>query len=322
MGSQFLAEEQLRKLPYLRNVPKDGRTVPLLTFFRRTAQDWHLYLPVKPGELGRLAGGEPISGSYLASAPADPGIDFELKLGTLIVQHMSFSDLLEQFGKLENDVHRCSAVLETYDVLWAVRASKERSASLLIQSQLEYLLFLLRAMYDVLQAVVQIVARKLVLVGGDGRPALKNLPHSFSDIVIKDRQFRPLGEIQSRWKVPCPLAEWYVSEGPFFQLLRDLRDGIAHQGANPPTVFETEWGFAIAPDAPPWSRVEALLRGERYNGRLAFPSRAVCRVCLTGHSFHRTFRGSRSGLRATAGSDSRRREAVRQVAIRHKDRGA
>lgn len=63
---KLLSEEQLRKLPYLRTIPKDGRTVPLQTFFEPIARDWHLYLIVKPGELGRLSGGEPISGSYLS----------------------------------------------------------------------------------------------------------------------------------------------------------------------------------------------------------------------------------------------------------------
>lgn len=176
--------------------------------------------------------------------------------------------MLENFGKLENDIHRCSAVLEKYQILWASR-THARSAALLVQSELEYLLFLLRSLYDVLQAIVQAIAAKLVLLDGSGRPALKNLPKSFREVVMKDRELRSLDEIQSRWNMPRPLAEWYLGEAVFFRMLRTLRDGIAHHGANPPTVFETEWGFAIAPDAAPWKHVEALLPGERWNGRLA-----------------------------------------------------
>jgi len=224
---------------------------------------------VRPGELGRLAGGEPISGSYLSLEVVDRGRDFEFPLGTLVAQQMSFLEVLDQLGKIESGVHRCSAVLEKYQILWTTRGSRAKSASLLVQSELEYLLLLLRALYDNLQAIVQSVARKLVLVDGSNKPALKNLPKSFREVVMKDGQLRSVDEIQNRWRMPQPLAEWYLEEAVFFRLLRDLRDGIAHEGARPPTVFETEWGFAISTDSQPWRQVEALLSDERWNGKLA-----------------------------------------------------
>lgn len=172
MRFESLSVAELSKLPYLRTVPRDGRTVPLITFYAPVAADWHLYLMVKPGELGRLAGGEPISGSYLSSAAADPGGDVEFALGTLIVRHLSFVEVLDQLHKLENDIHRSAAVVEKYHLLWAARAHGTRSAALLIQSELEYLLLLLRSLYDLLQGIVRTVASKVVYLDGPKRPVM------------------------------------------------------------------------------------------------------------------------------------------------------
>jgi hypothetical protein len=269
MRSESLEVPELSKLPYLRTVPRDGRIVPLITFYEPAAADWHLYWIVKAGELGRIAGGEPISGSYVSSIAADATIDFEFALGTLIVQHLSFVEVLPELGKLENDVHRCAAILEKYHLLWATRAAGKRSASLLIQSELEYLLFLLRSLYDLLQGIVRAVAAKLVYLDGTNRPVLKSLPTSFREVAITNKGPRSVEEIEARWDMPRPLAAWYVEEAGFFRLLRKLRDGIAHRGGTPPTVFETEWGFAIAPEKDPWTLAHELLPGERRKNDLA-----------------------------------------------------
>jgi hypothetical protein len=80
---------------------------------------------------------------------------------------------------------------------------------------------------------------------------------------------RSIEEIRSRWNMPEPLAAWYAEESRFLRRLRSLRDGIAHRGATPPTVFETEWGFAVAPAKDPWAQVDELLPGERRSNNLA-----------------------------------------------------
>lgn len=269
MRSEPLGRAELQKLPHLRAVPADGRIVPLVTFFDAQQRDWHLYTIVKPGELGRLAGGEVISGAYMSSAPANAETDLEFVLGTLAFQHLSFVEVLRPLDKLQNDIHRCAAILEKYHLIWTTRQSTARSASLLVQSEVEYLMLLLRSLYDLLHEVVCAVAAKLVLLGGDNRPIVKNLPGSFRAVAMNGDERRQADDIQSRWKLPRRLAEWYATEAQFFRLLRSLRDGIAHSGASPPTVFETEWGFAVAPERAPWADVHALLPGDRRANDLA-----------------------------------------------------
>jgi hypothetical protein len=269
MRSEPLGIAELLKLPYLQTVPRDGRIVPLVTFWEQETADWYLYVVVNPGELGRMAGGEVISGSYVSSRVADPVQDIELSLGTLVFQHLSFVEVLAQFDKLQNDVHRCAAILEKYHLIWEARQRGTKSAALLIQSETEYLLLLLRSLYDLLQEVVRAVAAKLVHLDGSNRPVLKPLPKSFREVAMKGNDLRTIDDIEQRWSMPRQLAEWYAEEAEFFRLLRSLRDGIAHYGASPPTVFETEWGFAVAPAKDPWTQVHALLPGERRKNDLA-----------------------------------------------------
>lgn len=269
MRSEPLGIEQLSKLPYLRTVPRDGRIVPLITFYEPAAADWHLHMIVKPGELGRMAGGEPISGSYLSPKVAAPSTDVEFALGTLVIQHLSFIEALDLLDRLQNDVHRCAAILEKYHLLWETRLARDRSASLLVQSELEYLLFLLRSLYDLLQGMVRTLAAKFIHLTGSNEPKIKGLPSSFREMVMTNDRLRSVDEIEDRWNLPRALAAWYVEEGQFFRLLRSLRDGIAHRGATVPTVFETEWGFAVSPDKDPWKQVHSLLPGERQPNDLA-----------------------------------------------------
>jgi hypothetical protein len=260
------SKEQLEKLPYINFLPRDGRVVPLQAFFDSAAKDWHLYVPHSDKELIRLADGEIISGSYLGQAPADASSDIDFPLGTLVIQHLSFPAALAALGNLENDVHRCAAILQKYHLFWAQRHDKHRSAPLLVESELEYLLFLLRSMYDLLQDLVRVVCRRLVYLDDRSRRAMVDLPGSFAGIALKGNEILEIGELVRRFRMPESLAHWYHAEAPFFRELRRLRDGIAHHGGRSPTIFETEWGFAIMPSEPPWDRFKEWPEEKRWQG--------------------------------------------------------
>ena len=269
MRSESINKAELSKLPYLRRVPNDGRVAPVLAFWDSGTGEWHLYMVVAPGELGRVATAGMVTGSYIASVPAEPSTDTEFVLGTFVLQHLSFANVLRPIEKIQSDIHHCAAILEKYDLIWRTQGNRARSASLLIQSEIEYLVLLLRSLYDLLQEVVKAVAAKLIVLDGTSRPVLKQLPKSFGDIALSGDNVRSADDIEKHWNVPRPLADWYAEEAGFFRLLRGMRDSIAHSGNTPPTVFETEWGFAIAPDTFPWREVHALLPGERRKNDLA-----------------------------------------------------
>ena len=266
--SNSVPKDQLEKLPFVQHIPDDGRIVSLQSYYDHETTDWHLWLPVRPGELGRIAGGEVVTGSYYAVAPADPSRDFELPLGTLLTMRVSFAPVLRQFGKLESDVHRCAAVLEKYHLFSAMRGENSTDASLLVVSELEYLLMLLRSLYDTLQGVVGVVASKLIHLNGTQRRVTRDLPSSFAGVALVGAQSRGLEEMESRWGIPDPLGRWYQYEAPFFREVRELRDGISHHGRSLPTVYSVDWGFAIKPSEPPWNRFDEWPSEQLWDGRL------------------------------------------------------
>jgi len=261
--------EDLRQLPYVQALPRDGRLVPLQPFFDAEVGDWHLYVPHANRSLIRLADGESISGSYLARTAADPNRDLHFPLGTLIVRHLSYVGTLTALGHLENDVHRCAAVLEKYHLIWENRHTSDHAAGLLIESELEYLLLLLRSLYDLLQSVVCDLGRRLRRIDNPTRRGIQDLPGSFADVVMRDELVLDATVVAERFRMPEALATWYHAEAHFFSKLRKLRDGIAHHGHRASTVFETDWGFAVDPSDAVWTPFTPFLVGPRWSERLA-----------------------------------------------------
>lgn len=86
-GTMLLRKSELHKLPHIKNIPKDGRAIPLSQFFDDRTREWRLLIPHDEDHLVRLLDGEPIIGHYLSHSPADDFTDLEFGLGTLIIQH-------------------------------------------------------------------------------------------------------------------------------------------------------------------------------------------------------------------------------------------
>lgn len=267
MMTHQITESEAQQLPYVKIVPSDGRIVPLVTFYDTGTKEWFFHAP-HDGSIIRIQDGEVISGSYLANATANPRTDFVFPLGTFVVQHLSFEDILDILAKIENDVHRCAAVLEKYEVLWRKRRELGESASLLIESELEYLIFLLRSLYDLLQGLIRRLGSRFVRLDDRSVRAMSSLSPRFSDIVVKNDEIVELSDLVSRYRMPEQLARWYHMEAPFFRELRDLRNGIAHRGRRLPSIYKTEWGFAVSPSEAPWSKFKVWSPEQLYQGRL------------------------------------------------------
>lgn len=283
-----ISRKDIQKLPYVTSIPQDGRIVPLQTFYDAAVNDWFLYMPHGQAELIRIQDGETISGSYLGRAKADPKMDIEIQLGGLIIQHLSFSGTLAALGKMENNFHRSAAVMEKYHVIWRQRNQSHSSAALLIESELEYLVFLIRSLYDRLQDIVRDLCGRFVRLDDRSVKAMNKLPSSFADVVIQNDAIREPDDLISRYRMPEPLAHWYHAEAPFFRELRQLRNGIAHHGRRAPTIFETEWGFAVSPSDPPWNMFAEWPVELQWKGRLG-SLRAIF-AGFIAHSFEATTR--------------------------------
>jgi hypothetical protein len=205
-----------------------------------------------------MAGGNCVVGSYFAQHPENPDEDFEFPLATLITQHLSVADALERSREIEADVRQCAAVLEKYHLMTRDAESRPMAAARLVGTELEYLLTLIRSMYDLLQCLVRDLSSRLIDLD-DGRKLLtKQLPSSFREMVLQEKRLLSADDIISRRGVPRALADWYVREAPVFELLRAIRDSSIHRGASLPTILVfPDRGLGVGIGEWPWSKVSA-----------------------------------------------------------------
>jgi hypothetical protein len=261
-------EAEIYRLPYVDHVPADGRSVSIqVPYFDDASGDWHLYFRPKAGVIGRMAGGEPVYGSYFGRRAADAQRDLESPISSLVAQRLSFPGLPSVVAKFQHDVHNCAAVLEKFHLI-ASRDNPSEVARVLIVTEIEYLLTLLRSMYDHLHGLVRDFL-PLIVDDNAQRVAKKTLPDSFRRIALDGETLRDGDAIVAKYDLPAPLANWYVGEGAAFKVLRLLRDGVVHHGKSIPEVYRLDdYGLAVAKDRPPWNDFAIWTQTEPVNERL------------------------------------------------------
>lgn len=245
-----MEQEQLRKLPYLTHIPTDGRRIPLTSYWDPANADWIFHLEVRKGELGRLKGGEPVRAEYFAPSGADNTRDLELALSTLIMRNLSFPQLIRPLQSIENDVHLFADILEKFELI-SERAKVDPHATHLAESEVEFLIRVVRSVYDLFQKVIRSLGGLLVLHGTD-RKIMQQLPESFAKVVLKIEQPRSKEHLIERFRMPHWLADFYVAEAPFFIQMRGIRNGIEHKGRDIHMVFALPQGLAVRVDDEPW----------------------------------------------------------------------
>ncbi len=246
---------EFREFPYYRNIPKDGRTIFLNPLFNHEKNDWVLLVQVNPDKLQRLMGGEPIVSCYLGFQPANPKRDFEFNLGTFIVQHVSFPGIAGPLFTLENDIHNCCAILEKFLLISNKDKSQRDGLNLLLRTELEYLIVVIRSIYDLLQKLSKNATALVREVEEPKRRVIQNLPDSFADVVLSGDQIRSTEQIQEKFRLPVPLANFYASEANHFQWLRDLRVAIEHHGQTIHSIYDLDEGVAISVRESPWNNL-------------------------------------------------------------------
>jgi hypothetical protein len=269
-----LPVSEFAKLPYLKKVPSDGRSVVLRPYWDQSTEDWHFYFPAGPEELGRIAGGEPVVGSYLAQEPANPTADIEWPLGTFIARHLSFPHVIPALDRFEHRYYQLCVSLEKYATVTQPDPAGVPRRALLLASELEYVLMNIRALYDLMQKVVQRASALVRAPDDSSRRLIKNLPGSFARILLDGDRLRNEAEIASKFGIPLPIARFYAAEGPRFRLLRTLRDGVIHHGRGLPTIYELPQGAAVAIQEYPWSEIP-LWRPENLHDERFGSARAI-----------------------------------------------
>jgi hypothetical protein len=238
------------------------------TFWDDQRDDWILFLEVRPGELGRLAGGEPIVGSYLARRPQDPGKDLELPFATFIFQHLTFPSVALHLGKITDDIARFAVILQNFALIEVHAGDPESMASLLAATTLEHLIIVIRATFDQLQKLIKGAASIVHRIDDPSRKLIENLPDSFAKVVLQGETPRSVTGIIEKFGLPAPLADFYEKDAGFFRILRNLRVGIEHYGNSLPAIFPDPNGFQVRTSDFPWRELSVWKELELKENRL------------------------------------------------------
>lgn len=261
----LISADEIAKVPFIKAVPCDGRSIRLQAFRDRDAGEWVFNHSIN-GSLVRM-NAEPVVGFYWGQEPEDSTKDFYIPLCDLICQHLSWPRVAGAMEGLEEDFHNLGAILDKYLLISDMPASRRSSASQIILTELEYLIIIVRSMYDGLQKVCKQLASVTRSTSPPHDRIIDDLPASFAKVVIdgRDKHLRSEDELVDRFRLPQPIAQFYHEEGHLFQILRTLRVGIEHYGASPGLIVNLDEGMAILTDTDPWQSLPVWRQGTLIN---------------------------------------------------------
>jgi len=222
-------------IPYVQNVPKDGRQLWLTTYFDCEKNVWQSYLN-QNGKIQPFGFSKLVKGFYIAKFPAcHTHIQFELS--ELAFQHFGMPNLQNVSQKLCNDISNALASIQKYFVLLNhVNHTQNCMDVSLVNTEIEYALTNHRSFYDLLNSAVSLVCERAY-------PRPKKLPESFREISQKSAE-----DLKTKYGLPVSIVNFYKEKEALFSVLRDARDVIVHHGHSTDSVFHFQDGFGYAVD--------------------------------------------------------------------------
>jgi hypothetical protein len=237
---------ELEKLSYFLKKPTDGRSYLLMPFYNNNKFVQPL---IRDKKLLLLNTIELIEGMYLSKDIVDPKNDMHLVLLEMLFQEFSFPDIFRTGNDLGRDLLNFGASIEKHDLIiddYAVSRKKKGGHSYLISTELEYVFYNVRSMFDLLQTISRKIWERIRLL--DPSAKKKDLPPRFSKVVLGNSGHRVLSsrEISKKYGMPKSFADFYEKEAAFFRFCRSFRDAISHKGTSPDWIFMFDDGAAVS----------------------------------------------------------------------------
>jgi len=223
-------KSELRKVPYVENIPLNGRSVFLQPFLDKSDGIFKTFTP--QGKKLVMIFAEPVQACYYAEERIDESSDIYIKLIDIVARHYSFEPVMNTLLSVIRDIENCSAVIEKYFVfLKTYKTENDPLIGNLVTTDLEYFFGNIRSVYDLLQNLVRDLWK---------RTSNPELPDSYYDLVKQDPEI-----LKTKYNLPEPLIEYYKKTKDFFFKCRRIRDNILHRGLDIQLVFSTDDGFAL-----------------------------------------------------------------------------
>ncbi len=229
--------------------------VPLIPVYE--ADGWHCWTPAPGGRILHLRPPNIPEGKYLAKAKAAPDDLYFPFLDFFFQRLFQNADLRRWLNAIVDDLWCLSTSMAKLEFFYrSSLADSQIDFRWMVGTEIEYIVSVLRNVYDLLQEVIVIVWKSAPLEGCDRKN--QQLKKSFADMTMRgdDRghyELMSAADIASVRKVPDWLAAYYAACATFFAAIREYRNDFVHRGENAGLLYVTDRGFAVDKNSEPFA---------------------------------------------------------------------
>lgn len=242
---------ELKKVPYINHIPKDGRVVCLQSFYSAEMSRFRMFLPFSNNNLIEMqTGGHPAQAAYWSKNKIDKENDAYFELPYLIANNLSFQDLSNISIALERDIYNFGSIIPKQAILFEYCRNQANSVIAIynvFEMELEYLMGIIRSFYGLLHDVLRYLFNLYKLP--------KQLPDSLGSIADMG-----LKKAKRTYELKQPIMEYLIEILPIFTICRKIRDDIYHRGKDAGIVFYTDYGPGISIESPPLNEFNEFLQ--------------------------------------------------------------
>ena len=217
------------------------------------ADGWHCWMRTPDGRVAHLRPPNMHEGKYLAKANAGPDDLYFPFLDFFVQRLFSNGALRGWLDAIVDDLWCLSTSMAKLEFFYrSSLADKQSDFRWMVGTEIEYIVSVLRNVYDLLQQVIVIVWKSIQLQGCDRKN--QELKGSFADMTLRGDKPMSAAEIANLRKVPDWLAAYYAACAPFFADLRKYRNNFVHWGANAGLLYVNDRGFAVNKNSAQFAR--------------------------------------------------------------------
>lgn len=193
---------------------------------------------------------KPIESDYFGQK-ADTEQDIYFDFLNFMYQRCTREDVFPMLEAITNDMHNLAACFQKIELFHKLKYERDIEVNRFIVTEIEYIFSVCRSLFDLFQFIAKKYWDGIVLI--DSTIKKRSLKDSFAEMALKGEAIRTADELQRRFGLPLPWANFYIQEADFFKKIRKYRNNVHHRGLTPKIIFHTSKGFAIHADYEPFT---------------------------------------------------------------------
>lgn len=240
----------MSKFDKLFHLTKDlnNRIVPLFPVLDSEGK-FHVWIERKD-DLMEIKIIKPVESDYFGQK-ADSKQDIYFDFLNFMYQRCTQEETYPMLEAITNDMHNLASCFQKIEVFHKLRYEQNTDINRFVITEIEYIFSVCRSLFDLFQLIAKKYWNGIKLL--DSTIKKRELKDSFAEMVLNGEKVRTADELQRRFGLPPPWANFYVQEVDFFKKIRKYRDDIHHRGLTPRIIFHVPKGFAIEASYEPFA---------------------------------------------------------------------